>query len=128
MALTANSTKAKINYSQLVDEITDDPRVAPNEVPKPEKTYKEEESILENIEEEFTNPITNASNTVLDNREESSLSKRLAAQPKKTCGYQKSIYLAADTYDYVTSIANKYNIRISQVINSIIRDVKSHEE
>lgn len=126
MALTANSTKAKINYSQLVDEITDDPRVAPNEVPKPEKTHNEAESVLENIEEESINQVS--IDAINENREESSLSKRLAAQPKKTRGYQKSIYLAADTYDYVMSIADKYNIRISQVINSIIRDVKSHEE
>ena len=96
MALTANSTKAKINYSQLVDEITDDPRVAPNEVPKPEKTHNEAESVLENIEEEPINQVS--IDDINENREESSLSKRLAAQPKKTRGYQKSIYFFVGLY------------------------------
>lgn len=124
MALTANNSRAKIDFGQLVDEITDDPKVAPNEILRPEKNNKEENLSLQKKEE----PKTKTSDTITENREESSLSKQFEAQPKKTRGYQKSIYLAADVYDYVTSIAEKYNIRISQVINTIIRDVKKHEE
>ncbi len=130
MALTSNNKSAKINFSQLVDNITDEPKVVkpPVEEKKPEKPAKiEENPVVEPIPEDIK-PIENTvQEPVLEGREVSSLSERLAAQAKKTRGYQKSIYFDEDTYTYVMSIAEKYNIRISQVINSMIRDIKSKE-
>ena len=128
MALTTNNTRAKINFGQLVNEITDDPKVAPNDILKPEKTHNEDNLLPKKEEEAQINTDIKTVDTTTETTERSSLSKQLAAQRKKSRGCPKTIYFEEDTYEYVMSIANRYNIRISQVINTIIRDVKKHED
>lgn len=128
MALTSNKKySSKINFGQIADAITDDPAVAPV-MDKPQEPNREEPEVTAPVEKKAPKETTKTAKKAPEKAPEKSLRDILAAQSTKTRGYQKSIYFEADTYDYAMKQAEKYNIRISQVINSFIHDIMNREE
>lgn len=84
-----------------------------------------------NSEFNFTNAVPNpyANQKVIHNLKEQDISKQISSKidkiswKKKENGKAQSVYLKKEVFDFCNSIAEDYNIGISEVINTLILDI-----